>query len=47
VWDDPDDSAELRANAEATERRQMRRAAVLGAMWQHEIREEQRSTERA
>ena len=29
-WDDPDDHAALRAEVEATERRQMRRAEVLG-----------------
>ena len=41
-WDDPDDSAELRTRGEATERRQRMRAEVLGVVWQHEIRTEQR-----
>ena len=47
-WDDPDDSAQLRAKAEASERRQLRRAAVLGVVWQGEIAEErqQRARER-
>jgi hypothetical protein len=39
-WDDPDDSAELRARAEAVERRHARHAAVLGVVWQGEIRAE-------
>jgi hypothetical protein len=30
-WDDPDDHAPLRLQAEATERRQLRRVEVLGA----------------
>jgi hypothetical protein len=41
-WDDPDDSAELRAHAEASERRQLRLAEVLGAVWQGEIEVERK-----
>jgi hypothetical protein len=37
LWGDPDDHAELRVKAEATERRQLRRAAVLGAVWRAQI----------
>ena len=37
VWDDPDDSAELRARAEATERRQLARAERLGVAWRQEL----------
>ena len=37
-WDDDDDSARLRAQAEAAERWQMRRAEILGVVWQGEIR---------
>src|SRR6187200_1976774 len=37
LWDDPDDSAELRARGETTERRQDREAARLGVVWQGEI----------
>jgi hypothetical protein len=35
-WDDPDDSAELRTQAEAAERRQLARAERLGAVWRQE-----------
>jgi len=40
VWDEPDDCAELRARVDASERRQERRAEVLGAVWQGEIDQE-------
>jgi hypothetical protein len=46
VWDDPDDSAELRAHAEAIERRQTHRAEVLGALWQGEIHAERQERRR-
>jgi hypothetical protein len=36
-WDDPDDHAQLRARAETAERRQTRRAALLGAAWRAQI----------
>jgi hypothetical protein len=36
-WDDPDDSAELRATVEATECQQTQRAEVLGAAWRQEV----------
>ena len=36
-WDGPDDHAELRARAEATERRQLKRAEILGAAWRAQI----------
>jgi hypothetical protein len=36
-WDDPDDSAELRARVEATERQQTQRAEVLGVAWRQEL----------
>jgi hypothetical protein len=36
-WDEPDDSARLRARAEASERRQLRRAEVLGVAWRAQI----------
>ena len=36
-WDDPDDSAQLRARAKASERRQLQCAQVLGALWQQEL----------
>jgi hypothetical protein len=39
LMDDPDDSAELRARAEAAERRLMVRRAVIGRRWQQEILE--------
>jgi hypothetical protein len=32
-WDDPDDGAALRAQAEAAERRPLRLTEVLGAVW--------------
>ena len=41
-WDDPDDSAELRARAEVAEQRQVTRAELLGVVWQGEILEERR-----
>jgi hypothetical protein len=36
-WDDPDDSAELRATVEATERQQGRLVELLGAAWRQEV----------
>jgi hypothetical protein len=36
-WDEPDDSAKLRARAEAAERRQMAKAEVLGVVWRQEL----------
>ena len=45
-WDDPDDSAQLLARAEAADRRQARHAARLGVIWQGEIQEERRRQER-
>jgi hypothetical protein len=41
VWDDPDDHAELRARAEAIERRQMARVEIIGRRWQRQIAAEQ------
>jgi hypothetical protein len=40
VWDEPDDSAELRACAEEAECRLMTRVAVTGWRWQREIQRE-------
>jgi hypothetical protein len=37
VWDDPDDSAELRAKVEATEAHLLARVAITGRRWQQEI----------
>jgi hypothetical protein len=37
VWDGPDDHAELRARAEAVERRQTRLAETLGVAWRQEL----------
>jgi hypothetical protein len=42
LWDEPNDHAELRAKAEATERRQDARAKRLGAVWQQEICDKRR-----
>jgi hypothetical protein len=39
-WDDPDDSAELQAQAVATERRLEAAAARIGRRWQREIARE-------
>src|SRR5829696_8215687 len=36
-WDDPDDHVELRASAEATERRQRRLTEMLGVVWRQEL----------
>jgi hypothetical protein len=36
-WDDPDDSAQLRAQAERQERRQIARVEVLGVAWRAQI----------
>jgi hypothetical protein len=36
-WDDPADSAALRAHAEASERRQRQLAELLGAVWRAHI----------
>ena len=46
VWDDPDDHAELRAQAEAAERRLMSRALVLGVLLQDEVQQERLTAER-
>ena len=46
-WDGPDDSAALRAQAEAAERRQMARAEVVGQRWQGELLKEQWRGDRA
>ena len=43
---EPDDHAQLRARAEAIERRQLQRAEVLGTVWWGEIRAEQRRKRR-
>ena len=40
VWDDLDDHAELRAQAEATERYPVVTAERLGVVWQREIARE-------
>ena len=37
VWDGPDDSAELRARVEVTERRRDARAEILGGAWRQEF----------
>jgi hypothetical protein len=42
----PDDHAQLRARAETAERRQLRRAESLGALWRSQIRAERRQRER-
>ncbi len=39
-WDDPDDHAELRARAEATEQRLEASAARIGRRWQREVERE-------
>jgi hypothetical protein len=39
-WDDPDDSAELRARGEALKRWQTRLAEVLGVAWRQEFEQE-------
>jgi hypothetical protein len=41
LWDDPDDHAELRAHAEATERCLEAAVARIGRRWQREIGREQ------
>ena len=40
-WDEPDDSAEIRARMDAADRRLMVRAEVLGRHWQREVAAEQ------
>jgi hypothetical protein len=40
VWDDPDDSAELRAKVEATEAHLLARVAITGQRWQREMQRE-------
>jgi hypothetical protein len=42
-WDDPDDHAELRASAEATERRHPARAEYLGVVWHQELEQGSRA----
>ncbi len=37
MWDEPDDHAQLRAKAEATECRQLRLAERLGTAWRAQI----------
>ena len=37
MWDEPDDSTELRTRAEVIERRQMHRAKDLGTAWPQEF----------
>jgi hypothetical protein len=46
-WDEPDDSAQLRAQVEAAERRLMDQADGLGQGWRAEILEERRQADRA
>jgi hypothetical protein len=46
-WDDPDDSAELRAIGEAAERRLEARVATMAPAWQQEIVAERRRADRA
>jgi hypothetical protein len=36
-WDEPDDHAQLHANAEAIERQHLARAKRLGAVWRQEL----------
>lgn len=43
-WDDPDDSAQLRAQAEADERRQVATAVRIGQRWQREVARESPAT---
>ena len=45
-WDDPDDSAELRARGEETENRLTSKALVLGRVWQREVADERQHAER-
>jgi hypothetical protein len=37
VRDEPDDHAALRTHAEATERRQTRRAEIMGLVWRQDL----------
>lgn len=46
IWDDPDDSAALRAQGEAVERRQEAFAAVDGPRWRAEAVAERRERQR-
>jgi hypothetical protein len=45
-WDEPDDHAQFRAQAEACERRQLARVEVLSVAWRGEVRAERRRQER-
>jgi hypothetical protein len=45
-WDDPDDSAELRAHAEAAEHEIEARVATMAPAWQQEIVAERRTLAR-
>jgi hypothetical protein len=39
-WDDPDDSAELRAKVAASEAHLLARVAITGQRWQREMQQE-------